>query len=70
MAEHGIELVQFVNAARDFFDRHAEFVRQLELLLRGRAAEIRAAADRENGSWPAIRSSVGENADEILALIR
>ena len=58
-AEHGVELVQFVNALVHGFDRDAELLGDFLLALAGyrAAAGIRATADRASGCTPGGRPS-------------
>ena len=58
-AEHRVELVQLLDALLDARRGHADLLRQLRLLLLGRAAGTRAAADRGSGSSPGSPSAPG-----------
>ena len=69
MAEHRIKLVQLAARAGNFFHRHADFAREIELLLLFvRKKFVQRRIEKTNRRRQARRAP--ENSDEILALIR
>ena len=68
-AQHGVELMQLVNALHDFLHGNIQFPREIHLRLLGVREEfVERRVEKADRSWEAFECF--EDAEEIFALIR